>query len=92
MFAVIRGIALFRLASLRREYLRRMFFWNRMDLEQRLEKLQSYYDQSRVHQSLEGATSDEKSAGPTAEPAGLEHYSWRSHWHGLFELSVAAEH
>ena len=34
--------------------------WNRMDLERRLELFKTYYNESRVHQSLEGATPEEK--------------------------------
>jgi putative transposase len=68
----------------------RMFLWNRVDLEQKLEQFKSYYNQLRVHQSLEGATPEEKGGGPTAKSASLEHYNWQSHCHGLFELPVAA--
>lgn len=78
------------IGTLRREYLDRMFFWNRRDLEQKLDNFKGYYNQFRVHQSLQGATPQEQAGSPTAEPACLEHYSWRSHCQGLFELPIAA--
>src|SRR5215471_15512586 len=77
------------IGTVRREYLDQMFFWNRADLEQKLEDFQGYYNQFRVHQSLEGETPVGKAGGPTAEPARLEHYRWQSHCHGLFELPIA---
>ena len=48
------------IGTIRREYLDRMLSWNRMDLERRLELFKTYYNESRVHQSLEGATPEEK--------------------------------
>ena len=78
------------IGTIRREYLDRMFFWNRVDLEQKLEDFKGYYNQFRVHQSLQGETPTGKAGGPTAEPGCLEHYSWQSHCHGLFELPIAA--
>lgn len=78
------------IGTVRREYLDRMFFWNRTDLEHKLEQFKSYYNQLRVHQSLEGATPGEKAGSPTPEPACLDHYGWRGHCCGLFELPIAA--
>jgi transposase InsO family protein len=78
------------IGTIGREYLDRMCFWNRVDLEQKLEDFKGYYNHFRVHQSLEGETPVGKAGGPTAEPACLEHYSWQSHCHGLFELHIAA--
>ena len=78
------------IGTIRREYLDRMFFWNTVDLEQKLEDFKGYYNQFRVHQSLQGETPTGKAGGPTAEPGCLEHYSWQSYCHGLFELPIAA--
>ena len=78
------------IGTARREYLDRMFFWNRTDLERKLAQFKSYYNQLRVHQSLEGATPGEKAGSPTPEPACLDHYGWRGHCRGLFELPIAA--
>jgi transposase InsO family protein len=78
------------IGTVRREYLDRMFFWNRTDLERKLEQFKSYYNQLRVHQSLEGATPGEKAGSPTPEPACLDHYGWRGHCRGFFELPITA--
>lgn len=78
------------IGTVRREYLDRMFFWNRVDLEQKLEQFKNYYNQFRVHQSLEGATPAEKGGRSTAQPINLEQYTWQAHCHGLFELPIAA--
>jgi putative transposase len=78
------------IGTIRREYLDRMFLWNRVDFEQKLEQFKSYYNLFRVHQSLEGATPEEKGGGPTSTQASLEHYNWQSQCHGLFQLPIAA--
>ena len=44
------------IGTIRREYLDRMFFWNELDLERKLQAFSFYYNESRVHQSLSGNT------------------------------------
>jgi putative transposase len=78
------------IGTVRREYLDRTFFWNKMDLEQKLEEWKTYYNEFRVPQSLEGTTPAEKSGGSKITAVGLEHYDWQSHCHGLFQLPIAA--
>jgi transposase InsO family protein len=78
------------IATLRREYLDRLFFWTVADLGRRLEWFKAYYNEARVHQALYGATPGEKAGRPTPRVADLENYRWRSHYHGLFELPIAA--
>jgi transposase InsO family protein len=77
-------------ATLRREYLDRLFFWTADDLERKLESFKNYYNAARVHQGLSGDTPDEKAGAPTPQAASLENYRWQSHCRGLFELPVAA--
>ena len=74
------------------EALDKMFFWNRIDLERKLEQFKSYYNQRRVHQSLDGATPEEKAGRPIPLPVELSRYGWQSYCNGLFvfELPVAA--
>jgi putative transposase len=78
------------IATIRREYLDRLFFWTADDLERKLELFKNYYNAARVHQGLSGDTPGEKAGGPTPQAAGLENYRWQSHCHGLFELPIAA--
>src|ERR1035437_6976442 len=78
------------IATIRLEYLDRLFFWTADDLERKLELFKKYYSAARLHQGLSGDTHGEKAGGPTPQPAGLENYRWQSHCHGLFELPIAA--
>jgi putative transposase len=48
------------IATLRREYLDRLFFWTPDDLERKLESFKNYYNGARVHQGLSGDTPWEK--------------------------------
>ena len=78
------------LGTLRREYLDRVFFWNESDLERKLEQFKSYYNQHRVHQSLNGATPEEPGGRPISRPVDLQHFGWQRHCNSLFELPIAA--
>ena len=44
------------IGSIRREYLDHLFFWNKRDLENKLEKFKNYYNVERAHSSLERKT------------------------------------
>jgi len=76
--------------TIRREYLDRLFFWTTDDLKRKLELFKNYYNAARVHQGLSGDTPGAKAGGPTPQPASLENYRWQSHYHGSFELPIAA--
>jgi putative transposase len=78
------------IGTVRREFLDRLFFWNRRDLSRKLELFRRYYNDHRVHQSLAGATPAEKGGGASRLSASLGRYRWQSHCQGLFELPVAA--
>ena len=73
-----------------RGYLDRLFFWNGRDLNRKLKLFRNYYNECRVHRSLEGATPAEKGGGVSQPSTSLAHYRWQSDCHGLFELPVAA--
>jgi len=78
------------IATIRREYLDRLFFWTADDLDRKSELFKNYYNATRVHQGLSGDTPGEKAGGPTPQAACLENYRWQSHCHWLFELPIAA--
>src|SRR5260370_28350912 len=78
------------IATIRREYLDRLFFWTADDLDRKLELFKNYYNATRVHQGLSGDTPGEKAVGATPQAACLENYRWQSHCHWLFELAIAA--
>jgi putative transposase len=74
----------------RREFLDQTLFWNVRDLERKLSEFREYYNQHRVHTSLEGGTPAE--AGGTVVPrrVDLRRIRWQGHCRGLFELPMAA--
>src|SRR5258705_3607385 len=74
----------------RREDLDRMFFWNALDLQPKLQAFGLYYNRSRIHQSLSGNTPEEKSGKPRPACAALDSYGWQQHCQGLFHTPIAA--
>jgi hypothetical protein len=78
------------IGTIRREYLDRLFFWNALDLERKLQQFRGYYNGSRVHQSLSGSTPEEQSGKPRPDCATLDSYGWQEHCRGLFQTPIAA--
>ncbi len=78
------------IGTVRREYLDRTLFWNRGDLERKLDNYKVYYNQHRCHTGLAAATPAERSGVPAQPIAKLESYRWRQHCHGLFQTPAAA--
>ena len=78
------------IGTLRREHLDRTLFWNRSDLERKLDDYKTYYNQYRCHTGLAGATPAQRSGAPPHPIAKVESYSWQRHCHGLFETPIAA--
>ena len=76
--------------TIRREYLDRVFFWNAPDLERKLGGFLTYYNHTRVHQSLDGNVPAEVSGQHQPLPVKLNNYSWISDCNGLFQTPVAA--
>jgi len=76
--------------TIRREYLDKLFFWNKQDLERKLASFAQYYNQNRTHQSLNGHTPDFVSGHVQSRRARLDQYPWRSHCNGLFLSPIAA--
>ena len=78
------------IGTIRREYLDRVFFWNALDLTRKLSEFRDYYNEHRVHRSLNGTTPSHR-AGPTPPTAaGLARYAWQQHCRGLFQTPIAA--
>jgi hypothetical protein len=76
--------------SVRREFLDHVIIWNAVDLGRKLEEFRNYYNENRVHQSLSGSTPGERSGQPPPAHAVLDHYVWRYHCRGLFQMPIAA--
>ncbi len=78
------------IGTIRREYLDCVFFWNTVDLEWKLGAFRNYYNEQRVHRSLDGATPAQRAGASSPAPASLEHHAWRQHCRGLFHTPIAA--
>jgi len=78
------------IGTIRREFLDHVLIWNAIDLERKLEEFRNYYNDNRVHQSLSGSTPGERSGKSPPAPAVLDHYAWRYHCRGLFQMPIAA--
>ncbi len=78
------------IGTIRREFLDHVLIWNAVDLGRKLEEFRIYYNGNRVHQSLGGSTPGERSGEPPPAHAVLDHYAWRYHCRGLFQMPIAA--
>ncbi len=78
------------IGTIRREYLDRIFFWNAVDLTRKLSEFRDYYNEHRVHRSLDGTTPSQRAGRPPPTAATLTRYAWRQHCHDLFQTPVAA--
>jgi hypothetical protein len=78
------------IGTIRRELLDQVLFWTATDLEQKLRRFQAYYNQDRVHASLEGMTPDVKAKNRGQTNAKLNDYRWESHCSVLYQLPAAA--
>jgi putative transposase len=65
------------IGTIRREFLDHVPIWNAVDLERKLEEFRTYYNEHRVHQSLNGHTPVERSGQPPPTHAVLDRYAWR---------------
>ena len=78
------------IGTVRREYLDQTLFWNRGDLERKLDNYRAYYNQHRCHTGLAGATPAERSGVPAQPIVKLESYTWRQHCNSLFQTPIPA--
>jgi len=80
------------IGSVRREHLDHLFFFNKYDLQRKLDQYQAFYNGTRAHSSLAWKTPKEIAADETVarEVVSLDHYRWKSHCHGHYKLPMAA--
>lgn len=78
------------IGTIRREYLDQVLFWNALDLTRKLEAFRDYYNASRVHRSLDGATPAQRTGAKPTAPAALDQYAWQQHCRGLFQTPIVA--
>jgi hypothetical protein len=56
----------------------------------KLEEFRCYYNERRVHRSLDGTTPVQRAGALSLAPAALDRYGWRQYCRGLFQIPVAA--
>jgi transposase InsO family protein len=78
------------IGTIRREYLNQLFFWNSLDLTRKLDAFRVYYNEFRVHRSLDGTMPAQCAGAEPPTPAKLSSYAWRQHCQGLFQTPIAA--
>lgn len=78
------------IGTIRREYLDRVFFWNAVDLARKLGEFRDYYNEHRVHRSLDGTMPAQRTGASSPAPTSLDHHAWRYHCRGLFQPPIAA--
>ncbi len=77
------------IGTIRREYLDQTLFWDRCDLEQKLNSYKVYYNLHRCHTGLAGITPAQR-CGALAHPiANLDSYRWRKHCNSIFQTPAA---
>jgi transposase InsO family protein len=78
------------IGTVRREYLDRVLFWNSVDLTRKLNAFRDYYNEFRVHRSLDGAMPAQRAGMSSPAPAVLHSFVWKQHCQGLFQTPMAA--
>jgi putative transposase len=80
------------IGTTRRECVDQLVFFNKLDLQRKLDHFQAYYNEDRVDSSLNLKT---PKAMATQNPPGkgidlIEEYRWSSRCGGLYQLPMAA--
>jgi len=78
------------IGTIRREYLDHLLFWNAMDLQNKLNLFQAYYNEHRTHLGINGTFPSDKASGRKPAPANITDFSWNSHCNGHFKMPKAA--
>jgi putative transposase len=78
------------IGTVRRECQDKTLFWNDRDLEHKLTEFADYYNQHRVHSSLDGCTPAVRAGMEKSNLIDISVYRWRSHCRGLYQAPMAA--
>ena len=78
------------IGTIRREILDRTLYWNAYDLQNKLELFQNYYNEERCHYGIDGVTPLKKMDEHSSNVISINHYRWKKHCQGLFQLPIAA--
>lgn len=72
------------IGTLRRECLDQTLFWNKSELQRKLDNFKDYYNHDRTHQAHDGLPPLQKAKDFQPKSASLKDYSWTSHCNGMF--------
>lgn len=78
------------IGTCRRELLDKTFFWNASDLQNKLVTFQQFYNENRCHFGISGNTPDRQGIKSKKAVVDINHYRWKKHCRGLFQLPRAA--
>lgn len=78
------------IGMIRREYLDRTLFWNASDLERKLKAFKDYYNQHRVHTSLDGVPPVQYDNNGESTYTNLSNFGWRSLCNEPFQTPINA--
>jgi hypothetical protein len=67
----------------------RLLFGIRADLQRKLGRFASHYNEGRVHSTLAGQTPSEQRGRPIPPIADLRQFSWQENCHGLVHTPIA---
>jgi hypothetical protein len=73
-----------------REFTDHTFFFTEIDLRRKLKKYQAYFNEGRVHYSLNGKVPSQKAGEIEIKKAEISNYRWNSYCHGRFQVPAAA--
>ena len=78
------------IATIRRNFLDHTLSWNELDLKLKLIDFHVYYNQRRIHNSLNGDTPAEATGCTGKMHINLDKFRWQTHCQELYPLPVAA--
>jgi putative transposase len=75
------------IGTIRREVLDQTLFWTAVDLEDKLQAFQRYFNKHRTHSGLEGRLPE---PGEVKVTLNFASYRWKQHCRGLYQTPTAA--
>ncbi len=78
------------IGTCRRELLDKILFWNANDLQNKLNEFLRYYNETRCHLGISCHTPEFQANKNPKTVIDINHYRWKKHCRGLFNLPVAA--
>ncbi len=76
------------IGSTRRKYLNDIVFLCKSDLDRKLYEFTKYYNEARVHHSLDGGTPSKKLTAKGLAKIDLNNYGWKSYCGGRYQIPV----